>query len=1087
MPNSSIGLIIWGCKGGHRVFCSNNVVDYKEKSIADTLKDLRSYIRFNQINLTTYALEFTNQYKVFTIYRSCNDNGTGAYVAITMYVPHALRVQEIRRWLEQMMDVYFKEYIHPVFGTYHGGKYDDIEPYSQLLQSVEVVPESEYYSYHPSIQNDLPHLFLYDDIKTIDALFDLPYRKEFFCCQEVMFMARTLYEKKEEAVSFNAAENLITKVSEPDLLPQLFVGNNGDVYSIKINGIEVAKSEKHPIRDHDKICIILHRNYYEDIKLEGTTKELKQKGKLIEQAKKISIFPQPFRPKEYDLTFRVNGDTCQEDLLYIRKQEDTECLKVAKGVCTMKGDELSKIFDILLLPCPLVKDSGSLLKLKTFIPKKLIDDGNQIIDIDVASYEFKVSCGKGVRFQRFYVCLPAYEEHIVLPAPEKSGEKYKLNLPKEVDITQLQFQIHEKGIACEFDVSRRILMVSSDIVQFSLQVPPEVRHYIQDDWDYQIKGISKKIPTGQLGGSYKLQLSNKEHIDDGILTIKGKACGFTTIEGGDISPKLIYVPKASFPVGNSVTFVREEIFSQSEYDVASIIEELKEKYPKCDIRESNHHSCIILSIQPKQDRQEDKNSEQNYTSVIKNELTPVGCNFKLRLVHCRGFELKGIPVDPIIKKDNTATEFSANEVTIHSKGKLRCVVYKDSKRYHKEQKKKNEKNGFSISYTENECIVTYNKSQFSLLNSLNTLNLLKNKYFRKIIGIIVVVMAAWGGWNIWNLYLAPEKIFKVASISFSFDAAYGDKLDNVILHDSHIQLNAICKSRNYFIVDILWDKDAKADTILNSNIEVKYSNLKRNNTIKLKEYNDVAKYIKGVLHDTNKKDFGTKSFKSPSQKTIEELEELTESKSDSLATSVFDCGLTALSKVKGNSKAEEKILGMMKNEIENTKEEGEKEEAIKQFLDKFKDYSKNSVFSSVKNESDEKAAIKQQLEQVAKKKAHALKDLSCTEDTVKNVSKWYNDLGKNEKDIVNKIYNFGMGVGLFNTFFNAEEKTKMDVLGKKTKRGEYIYESYFGEEQFEVITKGFLHSTDRFKEFRCVKNFKKAYDIYNKAYKQNQQ
>lgn len=58
--NDNIGLIISGCKGGYRVICSNNVVEYTDPTIANAICDFRGFIRFNLTKLNVYSLEFTS-------------------------------------------------------------------------------------------------------------------------------------------------------------------------------------------------------------------------------------------------------------------------------------------------------------------------------------------------------------------------------------------------------------------------------------------------------------------------------------------------------------------------------------------------------------------------------------------------------------------------------------------------------------------------------------------------------------------------------------------------------------------------------------------------------------------------------------------------------------------------------------------------------------------------------------------------------------------------------------------------------------------------------------------------------------------
>ena len=210
--DNTIGLIIWGCKGGHRILCSDNI-DYQDSSIANTTKDIRSFVRFNLVNLTTYAIEFTDKYKIFTIYRSSNDSGTGGYIAITVYIPHNLKIEGLRPILDDMMNAYFNEYVHPILCSYLPGKYDNIELFLHILKTKAVTkPDANMYSYKSSEQNNDIHLRLYDSIDEVDEFFASPYRKEFFCSQEVMFMSRDMYNHIPDTLTFNLFDenNIIT-------------------------------------------------------------------------------------------------------------------------------------------------------------------------------------------------------------------------------------------------------------------------------------------------------------------------------------------------------------------------------------------------------------------------------------------------------------------------------------------------------------------------------------------------------------------------------------------------------------------------------------------------------------------------------------------------------------------------------------------------------------------------------------------------------------------------------------------------------------------------------------------------------------
>lgn len=1087
MSNTGLGLIIWGCKGGYRIFCSNNVVDYKEDSIVHTYKDIRAEYNFHftQINLTTYALEFTDKYKVYTIFRSSNDNGTGAYVAITIYVPHHLRVQALRTLLDQMMDEYFKEYVHPVFGTYNPGKYDDIEPYAQMLQSAEVVPESTYYAYQSSNLNRQLHLLLYDDIREVDAYFDSPYRREFYACQEVMFMSREIYDKKPEPVSFVKEKTLISHVTEPELLPQLFVGDNPDVIDVAINGKEVDKSKKHPIdKEHDKIRIVLCRKYYKNIILEGTANELKQKGKLKEQTKILSIFPQIFSPEEYTLRFRINEVAAQEHCLFIQKQGSyEERQEIVGSTYTIKGDELSATWEVWLAPYPSTNKGGTLFPVKTIMPKDYIEAGNLIVELEATFYEFQIAFDKGISLSRFYVTIGKQKGKIQLPMPAMSGQTYKLSLPKDMIEPELQFSVDDNTMTCQFDTAKRILTVSSNMAKFRLHIPDEIKSHIKA-WDFQIEGKSKKISKI----SEDLDLSKAENISSGKLTINDKEYGFE-VHDDKVIPKLVYVKSSSYPCGSSEKKIPFEMHPyDTEQDIDNINTRLLQENEGCDIFQPDQNSPIrMLSVKPKQPpvTNKDKNTHKKELAIPQ--------EFMLRLKGCRNFRLdkeNSIPID----KDEFSIRFKSDRIPLYDKKKRMCYIYKEQKNYDARQEAKDQKKGLYITYSENECTVTYSKSehketnhkpQFSPLKGLKTLNVLKSKCIWIILVVlsIIISLAFIIGdveKKVWNFGFMQDKSFKVAHIKFSFDKDCGDELAEVNFQNPYIQKDITCVDS--FSVNILWDKHAKkkADEILRSDITAKYRNNKSVTSLKLKEYKEAKKIINSLLSDKEGKKFKTIFFhfkiKSPSQKTIEELDKkikkLTGNRSNSFIDSVFEYSLEALGEVKGNSTAEGLILEELQGIIEGL-DDKDKPNAFKAFKEKFSYYESSDVYEEISSIADNQEKM-ESVKQSAILYKKQLQSLDCTLNKVKEVNDWWNTLDNNEKKTATKAtndYKFPLYLEKFEIFFTTNQMNDMNNLLE--------YKSCFGKEQYEVIKKGFLRGSDSFALLiEKRKNFREAYDEY---------
>ena len=261
-----IGLVIWGCKGGYRAFCSNNVVNTGEEVISQTIKDIRSFIRIHRTGHDFYAIEFTSKYKVFTNYRSSNDSGTGAFIAFTIYVPHNVKILNMRAMFKEMMDGYFRDYMNPLSNTPLAGKYDDINKFIPILERYEVKADKPCYRL-PSNQDDKPQLVIYDDISVVDKYFDSPYRPEFFRCQEVMFLGRELYDNATNyQVEFVVKPTIIEHISEPEaesVLVNNLVGFK--LTSLVINDEDMLHTNGNcPLSEADTIAFTIEKNEFYD-------------------------------------------------------------------------------------------------------------------------------------------------------------------------------------------------------------------------------------------------------------------------------------------------------------------------------------------------------------------------------------------------------------------------------------------------------------------------------------------------------------------------------------------------------------------------------------------------------------------------------------------------------------------------------------------------------------------------------------------------------------------------------------------------------------------------------------------------------
>lgn len=313
---NKIGIAIWGVKGGFRVFCSQGI-DTRNDEVMNTMKDIRNFIRINNATIDFYALEFTHHYKVYTLYRSVDEsNGrSGAFIAITVFVPHPLRFMELRSSLVEMMDAYFKEYIDPVSNMPLAGKYDDIMPFVTILSKHQAQIEGErgHFLSEPSEQNNLPKVFPYASLEVVDKFFDSPYRPEFYKCQEVMFL-------DEKLVNNPTLHNVIFGITfyrfDPDRIGEQvrtgilnkFNYPSGSIMLFKKNGEDILDTySEYGFSEEDQLELKLSKSYHQDIVFQGTFREAIEKGIFRKQDENYKFAIPRFEECQYILPVVVEG------------------------------------------------------------------------------------------------------------------------------------------------------------------------------------------------------------------------------------------------------------------------------------------------------------------------------------------------------------------------------------------------------------------------------------------------------------------------------------------------------------------------------------------------------------------------------------------------------------------------------------------------------------------------------------------------------------------------------------------------------------------------------------------------------------
>lgn len=394
-----IGLVIWGCKGGYRAtpsnggpFCSNNVVNTGDEVIAQTVKDIRYFIRLHRTGHDFYAIEFTSKYKVFTNYRSSNDSGTGAFIAFTLYVPHNLKVENMRAMFKEMMDGYFREYMNPLSNTPLTGKYDDINKFSPILGRYEVKADRPYYR-QSSLQDDTPKLVIYDDASVVDKYFDSPYRPEFFQCQEVIFLSKEIYDNASAyELDLQKEHEIIKNISEPEAESKLVNNLVGlRLSNLTINGEDMLHTNGNcPLTDSDTISFSIEKNEFcEKFVAQSlvpgkalTVKEAVDNGWLKRRNRRDFEFVQPTRwvPKRYYLPLINTGvetDRLCGRIILFDNYRRIELKKQERGCFfELSGEEVNSVFSLCLIPVNTSSDRPYFMVIQQNVsPKEVFQKG----------------------------------------------------------------------------------------------------------------------------------------------------------------------------------------------------------------------------------------------------------------------------------------------------------------------------------------------------------------------------------------------------------------------------------------------------------------------------------------------------------------------------------------------------------------------------------------------------------------------------------------------------------------------------------------------------------------------------------------
>lgn len=192
----NVKLTIWGTNGGSQVFCSDaSREELNTQEFKGALQEFASV--FLSAGLPFYGLEYTRDYKVYTIYTSALETTnarSGIFLAATIFVPHKYNLLDPLAYLQDLGKK-VKETFLDLNGRYKGGLPPSIErefaEYREAKVQQEHIQRGDFVS---DTKGSLAYIICPDDA-SIAAILREPYRREFKVHQEVLLIPQAQLER----------------------------------------------------------------------------------------------------------------------------------------------------------------------------------------------------------------------------------------------------------------------------------------------------------------------------------------------------------------------------------------------------------------------------------------------------------------------------------------------------------------------------------------------------------------------------------------------------------------------------------------------------------------------------------------------------------------------------------------------------------------------------------------------------------------------------------------------------------------------------------------------------------------------------
>lgn len=190
---SRIGIAVSGCKNGYAVLAVENM-DTGSPLLKQGLRDQRNFMRVTEPGHDFFTMSFTSEAVVLSACRSSVDavGSSGGYIAVSIFVPVYMQAKGASTLLHSMLEAYWTEYMHPMFGSPLRDKFESAFKLREMLAAASAsFPMRELrYRAFPSESQKPPLVCEYTDPAEVDAVMANPFHRQYAQGAEVIFVPR---------------------------------------------------------------------------------------------------------------------------------------------------------------------------------------------------------------------------------------------------------------------------------------------------------------------------------------------------------------------------------------------------------------------------------------------------------------------------------------------------------------------------------------------------------------------------------------------------------------------------------------------------------------------------------------------------------------------------------------------------------------------------------------------------------------------------------------------------------------------------------------------------------------------------------